>query len=307
MQIGCNRESPCAHCVRAKIECTYTDARRPKEKRARILLSHQYEQKIDHLDSRLDEIVGLLKDLKVQGAALPPAIQVQSPPRTSQATPSAPSPVSSYVAHHAGRPEAKSPMVEGDSSLTAHSVFANDFLRNAINKDSRPEMREGLDALHVIIEAMRHQPAAHEMTYPHAGPARPPPFESCELPPIDRTLQVLKLAQSKEMQALAWIYEFLPISQFQDSCFRLYISEQHSLISIITVNVGLHFLFWACAQIVTETKEEYEKYARQCGATVETALANLPLHLPATDDAITALLLGVRANLRYQIVLCFIR
>lgn len=190
-------------------------------------------------------------------------------------------------------------MVEGDSSLTAQSVFANDFLHKVLNKDSRPEMREGLDALHVIIEAMRHQPAAHEMTYPHAGPVKPSPLESCELPPIDRTLHVLKLAQSKEMHALAWIYEFLPIRQFHDACFRLYMSEQHSLISVITVNVGLHFLFWACAQIVAETKEEYQKYARQCGATVENALANLPLHLPATDDAITSLLLGVSAGFRH--------
>ncbi|KAK3994326.1 putative transcriptional regulatory protein [Cladorrhinum sp. PSN332] len=301
-KIGCNRESPCAHCVRAKIECAYSDARKPREKRARILLTHQYEQKIDHLDSRLDQIVTLLKDLKAQGtASLPPIIQIQRPIESSDTSSastrvpssSAPSPSSYHVpsSGDAGR-EAKSPMVEGDSSLTAQSVFANDFLHKILNKESRPEMREGLDALHVIVEAMKHQPAAYEMTYPHAGPVKASALEGCELPPVEKTVQVLKLAQSKEMMGLAWIYEFLPIRLFQETCFRLYMSDEYSLITAITVNVGLHFLFWAGAQVFPSNKDEYYKYALSCGTNVEVALAKLPLHLPATDETITALMLG---------------
>ncbi|KAK4221285.1 putative transcriptional regulatory protein [Podospora fimiseda] len=314
-KIGCNRESPCAHCVRAKIECTYDNSKRPREKRARILLTQQYEQKIDHLDSRLDEIVALLRDLKANGRgatpALPPIIQIQRPIESSNPAPtpskvaqsgqsSAPTPASCHVGAHASSSsssgdaarEAKSPMVEGDSSLTAQSVFANDFLQKVLNKESRPEMREGLDALHVIVEAMKRQPAAHEMTYPHAPPVKESTLEGCQLPPIQKTVEVLKLAQSREMLGLAWIYEFLPIRVFQDTCFQLYMSDEYNLIIVVIVNVGLHFLFWAAAQIAPQNAKEYVEYASNCGTNVEAALAKLPLHLPASDDTITALMLG---------------
>ncbi|KAK4164052.1 putative transcriptional regulatory protein [Cladorrhinum sp. PSN259] len=302
-KIGCNRESPCAHCVRAKIDCTYSDARKPREKRARILLTHQYEQKIDRLDSRLDEIVTLLNDLKAQGLAStsPPVIQVQPPEdnpattltSTKVSTSSAPSPPAHHIpsSGHASR-EAKSPMVEGDSSLTAQSVFANDFLHKVLNKESRPEMREGLDALHVIVESMKHQPAAHEMTYPHAPPVKASTLEGCELPPIEKTAQVLKLARSKEMLGLAWVFEFIPITSFQEICFRFYMSDDWNLVTAITVNVGLHFVFGVAAHVLPAGKQELLEYASQCGTNVETALAKLPLHLPATDENISALLLG---------------
>jgi hypothetical protein len=87
-------------------------------------------------------------------------------------------------------------MVEGESSLTAHSVFANEFLQKVVSRDSKPEMRERIEALRHMVEALKKQPAAHEMTYPHAKPVRSRPPEGCELPPIEATLHVLKLAKS---------------------------------------------------------------------------------------------------------------
>jgi hypothetical protein len=91
--------------------------------------------------------------------------------------------------------EATGSVVEGESSLTAHSVFANDLLQKVVSKDSRPEMRERVDALRHMVDAMKRQPAADEMRYPHANPARPAVVEGCHMPPIDKTLHVLKLAK----------------------------------------------------------------------------------------------------------------
>lgn len=88
-------------------------------------------------------------------------------------------------------------MVEGESSLTAHSVFANDLLQKVVNRDSYPEMHERIEALRHMVEAMKKQPAADEMTYPHAKPTRPATLEGCDLPPIEKTLQVLKLAKCR--------------------------------------------------------------------------------------------------------------
>lgn len=87
--------------------------------------------------------------------------------------------------------------MEGNSSLTAHSIFAKDLLQKIIDEGSRPEMRETLDALHSVVEAMKKQPAAKEMTYPNARAVKAAPgfLQGCELPPIQRSLHVIKLAK----------------------------------------------------------------------------------------------------------------
>ena len=89
------------------------------------------------------------------------------------------------------------PVVEGNSSLTAHSVFAKDLLQKIMDEGSRPEMRETFDALHSVVEAMKKQPTAKEMTYPNARPIKAAPafLQGCELPPIQRSLHVIKLAK----------------------------------------------------------------------------------------------------------------
>lgn len=155
------------------------------------------EQKIDHIDRRLDGVLLLLQELKAQRLSTSP--RPNETVATIRTANSLASPVS-HVSHATHATQARAAgvsgtVVEGDSSITAHSVFASDLVQKAVSKDSRPEMRERLDALGRILEAMRKQPAAHEMTYPHAKPVPPPAMPRCDLPPIEKTLQVLKLAK----------------------------------------------------------------------------------------------------------------
>jgi hypothetical protein len=56
-------------------------------------------------------------------------------------------------------------------------------------------MHERVEALRHMVEAMKKQPADHEMTYPHAKLIRPAAPQGCDLPPIEKTLEVLKLAK----------------------------------------------------------------------------------------------------------------
>lgn len=85
-------------------------------------------------------------------------------------------------------------LVEGDSSLTAHSVFAKDLLGKFVSNESSPQLRETMDALYDIVDAMKKQPAAREMTYPHA---RTPDSsgQGHQLPPISKSVHVLNLAK----------------------------------------------------------------------------------------------------------------
>ncbi|PNH38136.1 hypothetical protein VD0004_g8669 [Verticillium dahliae] len=297
-KIRCNRESPCSHCVHAKIECTHADAK-PKEKRTRILLTPQYERKIDLIDRRLDGVVRLLEDLKLNWP--PPASQ---PSQSQTASTSNPSPAARNVqssfstpSSHGAQSVPAGPVVEGDSSLAAHSVFANEFLQKVVNtgdlQGSGLELRETLNSLHHIVDALKQQTTTSEMAYPHGKPTSRPVFQTADLPPIKKAVALLRTATSQWLASTSWIFEFLSKQHFTDLCLGVYFSDDHLDTDYITVNAGLYALFldqsYHCPP---EEKEENLQYARICKENLETALANLPLHLPASNDVLLALLFG---------------
>lgn len=85
--------------------------------------------------------------------------------------------------------------------------------------------------------------------------------------------------------------------RFAEVCLGAYIADEYNATSFITVNVALYGLFLEYAYIVPGKREEYLGYARQCGINAETALSNLPLHLPASSDVLVALCFGVKLKL----------
>lgn len=81
---------------------------------------------------------------------------------------------------------------------------------------------------------------------------------------------------------------------FSDICLQVYFSDTFSETDFIIVNAGLYSLFKDYSSHVSaEQKDAYLGYAHTCRANLETALSNLPLHLPATSDAVAALIFGV--------------
>ncbi|KAL2158090.1 hypothetical protein VTH06DRAFT_4658 [Thermothelomyces fergusii] len=289
-KIRCNRESPCAHCVHAKIECTHSGKKAP-EKKSRILLTHHYEKKIDAIERRLDKVVRLLEGVLANKQPTPPPAPPAIATKAPSLNPAAAASPASYV-NHANGTEATGSMVEGESSLTAHSVFANNLLQKVASTDSRPEVRERIDALRNMVESMEKQPAAREMAYPHAKPARPVTLEGCELPPIEKTLHILKLTKAQPEIDAAWVLNMCQIDHFPETCLALYMADEYNPAHFIIVNAGLYFLYHGYVYHYPDKADEYLELARMCGVNVETALSSLPLHLPATDDVLEALLLG---------------
>ncbi|KAK4139899.1 fungal-specific transcription factor-like protein [Dichotomopilus funicola] len=185
-------------------------------------------------------------------------------------------------------------MVEGESSLTAHSVFANDLVHRVMSGGtSIPEMHERIETLRNMVEAMKKQPAAHEMTYPHAKPTHFGSPKGCDLPPIAKTLELLKLTRANPQLGIAWVFELFEMEHFPETCLALYMAEEYNAAQFITVNVGLHILFSGYSYLHREKEQEYLDLALICAVNVETALLSLPLHLPANDDVIVALSFGV--------------
>ncbi|KAJ9165344.1 Fungal specific transcription factor [Coniochaeta hoffmannii] len=287
-KIKCNRGSPCSHCLLAKIPCIHAEFR-PKEKRTRVLITPQYERKIDQFDRKLEAVLKTVEDIKKQ---LPtPTLQLPngaSPgSRIVSSIVSAPTPPSQIP-----QGQTSGTLVEGDSSLTAHSVFAKDLLGKFVSNESSPQLRETMDALYDIVDAMKKQPAAREMTYPHA---RTPDSsgQGHQLPPISKSVHVLNLAKSRKYRGLALAYDCLPMLQFSETCLSVYFSTDYSEADFIIVNMGLRYLFWTYShEAPPEEREELEEFSRLCSANLETALSALPLHVPATTDMITALILG---------------
>lgn len=92
------------------------------------------------------------------------------------------------------------------------------------------------------------------------------------------------------------MFELVPIQHFSDVCLSVYFADEYSEADFISANAGLLTMFQDYATICAATgseKEECLRFSRMCRENLETALANLPLHLPTTADSLIALLLGV--------------
>ncbi|KAJ0320220.1 hypothetical protein COL5a_009850 [Colletotrichum fioriniae] len=163
--------------------------------------------------------------------------------------------------------EGEGGIVEGDSSLAAHSVFATEFLQKVVSteslQDSSLDLGETLDALSQIVNALKQPTAAGEMTYPHAKPFTRVRAQGIELPPIEKAVHTIRIAKSQRLTGMAWIYDFLPSRRFPDLCLNVYFSDNYSEYDYITVNGGLYSLFTDyAAQVSVDEQKEYFDYAK---------------------------------------------
>ncbi|WYZ43405.1 hypothetical protein EsH8_VI_001104 [Colletotrichum jinshuiense] len=285
-KIRCDREQPCTYCANSKAQCTYADKLKLREKKPRILLTSQFEKKIDQIDRHLDEIVGLLQKLPLNTE------------QTSHASLQSPGGIQGTLLADTGL-EASSVM-EGESSLAAQFTFADDFMRkvaggNSLSTNSPgEELQENLKVLSQIVSSYKQHPVTDEIVYPHARLVKRPSFYGCELPPIQETVKVIRVAESQRLAGAGWIYGYLPMHQFSKTCLEVYFSDQYSEADFIIVTAGLNSIFMDYSNIVSgEERERCLKYSYLCRAHLETALSGLPLHLPATSKTIAALIFGV--------------
>ncbi|EFX04895.1 c6 zinc finger domain containing protein [Grosmannia clavigera kw1407] len=240
-----------------------------------------FEQKIDHLEERLDVAIGLLEQLTKTMSSQSSTVQIASPGALNHDTDGA-------------------TVVEGDSSLGAHSAFASNFVNSFITSGSPAapslDMRQTLDVLSRIVTTLKRPKAASEMTYPLSLEPRVQLPKRDRLPPIDRAMALVSGACNethKHLHLTMQCYNALTMNDFPLMCHHAYFSPTPSEYDYIVVLSGLSALFWMHAHTVSaEEKEEYLRYDHMCHVHLETALSSLPLHLPARPDVIAALLMG---------------
>jgi hypothetical protein len=87
---------------------------------------------------------------------------------------------------------------------------------------------------------------------------------------------------------------FVDIPEFIESCRKVYFAtEDYTIVTFIIVNAGLYYLFREKTIENQSRGLEHSRYQNLCRDNLETALANLLLLLPATAEAVEALLFGV--------------
>ncbi|ORY67589.1 fungal-specific transcription factor domain-containing protein [Pseudomassariella vexata] len=317
-KIRCDKESPCANCKSAKRSCSSLGlGQKPKEPGQRVLISRQYERKLDDMQERLAGIESLLRNLSVPSASFNPKVSGQSshssshsgPQTGSSADKETPSAFEDSVST-ALDPEDVEPF-EGGSSLTAHAAFASEFLENAVHdvttfSGGSDRMEAALSSLRAMVQLQKNARATggdedpkgnHKGNMIGRGPGVK--LKDLPMPPMDLVVEKLRLTKRRPGPMMLLVVTcFTDIDAFTDKCRRIYFSTDDHDIPIstfIVVNAALNYLFFENAITITANspeKTQLEQCCAMCQANVETALAQLPLLMPATLENIEALLMG---------------
>ncbi|GKT62190.1 fungal specific transcription factor domain-containing protein [Colletotrichum tofieldiae] len=175
-------------------------------------------------------------------------------------------------------------------------MFASDFIESAVQRtslqDVAPNMHAALSSLRQIV-SMQSKTSTREFRFRTQQPLPPGGLTDLPMPPMNAVVALLK--HMKDVDDLA------------ELCRRVYFcTDNFADTTFIIVNGALFYLFMEQAYLAPDAtaREEFEKYQHMCQNNLETALACLPLMLPAKIESIEALLLAVRGVLRVTTVLC---
>ncbi|GJC97030.1 fungal specific transcription factor [Colletotrichum higginsianum] len=175
-------------------------------------------------------------------------------------------------------------------------MFASDFIENAVQRtslqDVAPNMHAALSALRQIVSMQSRTSSNREFRFRTQQSLPPGGLADLPMPPMNAVVALLK--HMKDVDDLA------------ELCRRVYFcTDNFADTTFIIVNGALFYLFMEQAYLAPDgtSREEFESYQHMCRNNLETALACLPLMLPAKVESIEALLIAVRLILRiYEVV-----
>ncbi|KAL4804935.1 hypothetical protein BDV18DRAFT_23166 [Aspergillus unguis] len=300
-KIRCDKRSPCANCRVSKIICSSTGAgQKSREPRKRVLISNEYEKKIDNIDGRLGGIEQALRELRASlgSTAGSQCAHAQSTPVSR--------PLSPFVRDDTSDPEDAMDQQESkngfeDNSLMAtQSAYASDFLQTAVSRSplqmSVSKINAALSTLKQLVNMQDNQgSSARELP-----PSRRKRLADCNLreskmPPMHVVIPMLRRAMDGSVSSLQSLCPFIPFDRLVDKCREVYFAmKDYSDATFIVVNGGLFQIFVASSLMTDDRalREEYQGYADICKYNLDTALASLHLLMPATIDSIEALTVG---------------
>ncbi|KAJ4865363.1 hypothetical protein N5P37_003063 [Trichoderma harzianum] len=290
-KIRCDKDWPCSNCRTAKRSCTSTGAgQRPKEPRQRVLISSQYERKIDQIEARLGNIEALLKN--ISSSTSTDASKFIHTPQTDITIPTA----ASNADYDSSDEES---VLGGDSGLTVHTTFASEFLERAVKRGPlrplNPKMETALANLSQLVEMQKHRSISHGPRFPLQKPVPPGGVSKLPMPPLATVVSLLKHVKAAPPTFFTILCTLVGIKEFAELCKTVYFpTEDFSDATFAVVNAMLYNLFVEQHSLDKEgaLREEYNSYVAICKSNLETTLANFPLFLSPKIENVQALLLG---------------
>ncbi|EEY20523.1 fungal specific transcription factor domain-containing protein [Verticillium alfalfae VaMs.102] len=255
------------------------------------------EQNIEHIAKTVDDLKYMLQKLhhEHQPGSSPGPTQHGA---ASAATSTRPSPTSVQTpVIGSGRSSAVLQSdFGGESSISAHALFATAFLQNVVGNSPSPrvtvEMAPVMQTLRSIADAQNQTADSSETLFPHARPLedgrKPVNFPT---PAADKVFGCLRMAQEHDMVEALWLPEFESMGHFTEYVIRVCSPGPSSEAELIIFNTGMFWLFLECASFM-EDEDEMNDYTAQsylCRDNLETLLAHLGYHVPNTMDYIYAL------------------
>ncbi|KAJ5829933.1 putative transcriptional regulatory protein [Penicillium chrysogenum] len=318
-QIRCDKRTPCSNCRSSSIACRSTgEGQKPPEPRRRVLISNQYEKKIDLIEERLTSIEGTLQQLakntsQLQGFAAPNPRESHFAPSPQKSTPSQLSSTPGnpekpkgpwYLANPTIEQHDSNSAFEGSSSLTAHGAYASAFLESAVSKSSpqvlsSPKINAALASLKQLVGIQSQRREADfqggqlPMKNARLGVRRD--IRDLDMPPLPVVLDVLRKVQEKPPACFGGYVPFMSVQYFTEKCREVYFClEDYSDTAFVVTNFCLYSVLYEydTEEKDTTTREERQNYIQMCRNNLETALANLNILMPATYESIMALILG---------------
>ncbi|CAH0056886.1 unnamed protein product [Clonostachys solani] len=283
--IGCDRASPCANCSSARLECTHSPHKpRTGEGRQRVLISANYEKKIDEIAQNVDGIRQLLQGLGIR--AVPGA---PSTPRILQGV------------LHPGPPGQDSKESqpcdndEGGSLFHAQSKLTGRFVSKLIGFGPFSQPNANRNAIMESLQEILASGDGNNLKGSETTDITVPGFpDSLELPPQEEAVIVLRWArENTPCYILFWLGQVLDIEQFADSCQRVYFPiTKFSQLDFIIANSFLAWVF--CEYGLVSGQHKYFAFGSQCQSNALNSISHLPLVLPPSSKTIASLVLGAQ-------------
>ncbi|KAH8898669.1 hypothetical protein GQ53DRAFT_635840 [Thozetella sp. PMI_491] len=282
VQIACDRGSPCANCVSARLECRHsTVAPRAVNPKQRVLISAQYEQKIDDIAKGIDGIQLLLRRLNLHPDVEKPkdgaAFHVDRADPTGLLDPS------------------PSVVVSNGEIQWDYSIHIIDLVKTVIEdsrtKDVGAEEGQVILSLKRLLNALDGPAPMGNLSFPKGNVAKQ--VGDLPMPPLEATVAILRWSKARAFYSkMGWISRVLPLEWFADTCRKVYFAiDDYNEVDFVLANGYLSYVF--SEHVVVSGLEEHRDHASLCRENLYHCLSRLPLILQPSLEVVAALILGV--------------
>ncbi|CAI6036360.1 unnamed protein product [Clonostachys chloroleuca] len=286
-KVKCDRNTPCSNCQATQQTCVTTGfGQSHTGARQRVLISAQYEEKIDGIQQRLDGIEHLLREL----------LENSNKPATNR-------PSCSTTLAHTLAPALEVAVVPSGnptrSTLAAQTLDVGAMVENTVKQTpsvrADPDVAAALSALHRMVQMHHQKPVASEIKFPDREALPEASILSLPLVPLNVVLPLLRGAKERPSPAFAATFNFMTLERFTEYCRAVYFAtEPFTLSSFAIVNGGLYYMLTEKAYFdkSQDVREEYTEYRNLCAGNLRSAINSLGLLISTCDESIEALLVG---------------